>query len=163
MESSAELGIIQMINIVRRFVLGIPGLHCLSLQTDKLHCQDHHLLHVVQDQHYVLPWTVSAGTRSEGSVWSVTDSVTVPLLCESSDKSKACLQLYLCQHTSPLHSLPSSQVSPFRLWSTFWCSKFCSKHGDWKWFNMFRGFFCLPGVTDKSLQRQLNIVLFLNQ
>ena len=56
-----------------------PNLHCLSLQTVKLHCLDPHPLHVVQDQHYVLPWTVSVGTRSEGSGVSVTDSVTVPL------------------------------------------------------------------------------------
>ena len=47
--------------------------------------------------------------------WIVTDSVTVPLLCGSSDKSKADSVSLLLSFTSPLHSLPP-QASPIMPW-----------------------------------------------
>ena len=98
----------------------MPPRVCRQVQLqDKLHCSDHHLLHVVLGQHYVRTQDCECRRLDPRTVeWSVPDLVTLPLLCESSDKSRAdsgSLPLSVLRH---LNTPCPHKSPPTRLWDS---------------------------------------------
>ena len=77
-------GCSNVLTLLGGFIIRVPKLHCLSLQGQAALPSPHPAPRCPGST--LRPPLDCVGTRSEGSGVSVADSVTVPLLYESSDK-----------------------------------------------------------------------------